>query len=74
MIVQNWNRLPIISDTTRSYSVVHNPFGLPDEIDPNVPTGFFIEENCPVRGLDILPVGPFETEAGALDFLREEFS
>lgn len=28
---QNWNRLPIVSDTTRSWSVVRNPYG--DEPD-----------------------------------------
>ena len=71
--MQNMGRLPIISDTTRSYSVVLNAYGVPDEIDPNVPTGYFIEERCPVRGVSLLPVC-FETEAAALRFLQEEFA
>lgn len=70
--MQNWNRLPIISDTTRSYSVVLNPYGdSPEDIE--IAGGYYIEERCPVRGVDLLPVR-FDTAEEALAFLQEEMA
>lgn len=70
--MQNWNRLPIISDTTRSYSVVLNPYG-DSAKDIEIAGGYYIEVRCPVRGLDILPVR-FDTAEEANSFLAKEMA
>ena len=57
-------RLPIIEDTTRSLSPVRDPFAEGAE-------EWYIEENCPVRGLDILPMGPFDSREAADAAIRE---
>lgn len=67
--MQNFGRLPIISDTTRRYGVVENPFGNEPE-DENT-FGFYIEEDCPVNGLSLLP-WRFDTSEEARAFMLKD--
>lgn len=53
-------RAPIISDTTRTVTVVRNPFGDEPEV-----AGYFVAEHCPVNGPSILPFPGRETREEA---------
>lgn len=57
-------RYHIISDTTRSYTVVFDPFNSDDDLS----YGYYVAEYCPVNGHS-LPFGPFETEKEARDMI-----
>lgn len=58
-------RLPIISDTTRAYTVVENPYG----DDPQA-AGFYVAESCPVKG-ESLVCGPYEYRCEAVAAMAE---
>lgn len=58
-------RLPIVSDTTRAYTVVDNPFG-----DEPCAAGFYVSESCPVNGNSIV-AGPYEYRCEAVAALAE---
>lgn len=66
--MQNLGRLPIISDTTRSYTVVENSYGSEPE-DIEIAGGFYVAEHCPVRGNSIISDG-YATAEEARAFLN----
>lgn len=63
MSPQNFGRLPIIEDTTRSYHVVLNPMG-----DDEPGAGWYCAEHCPVNGKQLI-AGPFLEKAAAEQWL-----
>ena len=54
----------IVSDTTRSYIVVFDPF----KSDGDSSYGYYVAEHCPVNGKS-LPFGPFDSEKEARDMI-----
>lgn len=58
-------RQPIISDTTRCYTVVLNPLG----DDPQA-AGYYVSESCPVNG-NSLVAGPYEYRCEAVAAMAE---
>lgn len=66
---QNIGRLPIIGDTTRSWSVVKNPYG----DDPQV-AGYAISCYDPVTGEHTIESDLFETSREAKNALDRIFS
>jgi hypothetical protein len=64
---QNFNRMPIIGDTTKSVRPVRGEDVFGDEC-----AGLWlISIDCPVYGKEISPVGPFENYAAAMDSIKE---
>lgn len=63
-------RHPIISDTTRTYTIAYNPF---NEESDEPAYGFYVGEICPVNGKTLID-GPFETREDAQKSLEFHMS